>query len=145
MWLSLLGRCDNLMRLSLVGRCDNLMRLSLLGRYDNLMRLSLVGRCDTDILMTLSLVWRCDNLVRLSLVGRRAVPGVERGCGARVGQRLRGRDSHPLGPHLPDSRLHSAVRNKNLHRLAVYNISDHPSPQKKLFPDLYLYFLDAVI
>jgi hypothetical protein len=71
------------------------MRLSLLGRCDNLMRLSLVGRCH--------------NLMRLSLVGRSAVPGVERGRGARVGQRLRGRDGHPLGPHHTDSRLHSAV------------------------------------
>jgi hypothetical protein len=71
--------------------------------------------------------------MRLSLVGRGAVPGVERGRGARVGQRLRGRDSHPLGPHLTDSRLHSAVRNKNLHRLAVDYVrgpSSTPSPKK---------------
>ncbi len=126
MRLSLVGRCENLMRLSLLGRCDNLMRPSFVGRCDNLMGLSLVGRCDN--LVRLSLLRRCDNLMRLSLLGRCAVPGVERGCGARVGQRLRGRDSHPLGSHLPDSRLHSAVRNQSR-----YIISHPPPPQKKRF------------
>jgi hypothetical protein len=66
------------------------------------------------------------SLMRLSLVGCGAVSGVERGRGARVGQRLRGRDSHPLGPHLPDSRLHSAVRNQSWR-----DIIFPPPPKKK--------------
>ncbi len=89
----------------------------------------------------MSLVGRCDNLVRLSLVGRRAVAGVERGRGARVGQRLRGRDSHPLGPHLPDSRLHSAVRNKIYTGWRyIISVTTPPPPKKTVSGSIFILF-----